>query len=71
MLSKIILNLLVHADKREECPFYAATNILETVSLELVSLRKNRDKYRSEVTAIIRDIEEMISTMPPAKIIHT
>ena len=47
------------------------TNILETDSLELVSLRKNRDKYRSEVTAIIRDIEEMISTMPPAKIIHT
>ena len=47
------------------------TSILETDSLELVSLRKNRDKYRSEVTAIIRDIEEMLSTMPPAKIIHT
>jgi len=47
------------------------TNILETDSLELVLLRKNRDKYRSEVTAIIRGTEEMLSTMPPAKIIHT
>jgi ribonuclease HI len=45
--------------------------ILETDSLELVSLWKNKDKYRSEVTAILRDVEEMLSTMPPAKIIHT
>jgi hypothetical protein len=45
--------------------------ILETDSLELVSLWKNRNNHRLEVTAILRDIEEMLASKPPAKIIHT
>ena len=44
--------------------------ILETDSQELVSLWKNRVNHRSEVTAILRDIEEMLASKPPAKIIH-
>jgi ribonuclease HI len=45
--------------------------ILETDSQELVSLWKNKSKYRSEVTAILGDIEEMITTLPSVRIVHT
>jgi ribonuclease HI len=44
--------------------------ILETNSLELVLLWKNRVNHRSEVTAILRDVEEMLASKPPAEIIH-
>jgi ribonuclease HI len=45
--------------------------ILETDSQELVSLWNNKGKHRSEVTAILGDIEEMTKTLPSVRVVHT
>jgi hypothetical protein len=44
---------------------------VETDSQEVVSLWKNKGKHRSKNTAILDDVEEMVSNFTFVQVLHT